>query len=352
MRSTKLAALAGAAAMALLMTIGIGAATKAAPSNTSLPSISGSARDGSTLTASHGSWDGNPKSYAWAWQRCDASGGSCQAIAGATSKQYTLVSADVGQRVRVQVTATNSSGSGTAVSRPTGVVQATGQAPKNTAAPTLSGATKEGSTLTVSNGTWTGSQPIAYTYQWQRCDATGGNCANIAGATNATYALTSSDVGNTIKANVTAKNSKGATLATSAETDLIAPSSTNTGGHAIAITQVSLPNRLIVDKVTFSPNPLRSHDPLTARFHVVDTRGFSIQGALVYALGLPYNYAYSAPETPTDSSGWATIAIRPRPDLPLRSGGALVIFVRARKPGDNLLAGVSTRRLVQARVSS
>ena len=84
----------------------------------------------------------------------------------------------------------------------------------------------------------------------------------------------------------------------------------------------------------------------------MDTRGFSIQGALVYALGLPYNYAYTPAETPTDSSGWATISIRPKPDLPLRNGGALVIFVRARKPGDNLLAGVSTRRLVQARVSA
>ena len=88
-----------------------------------------------------------------------------------------------------------------------------------------------------------------------------------------------------------------------------------------------------------------------ARFHVSDTRGFSIQGALVYALGLPYNYAYSAPEVATDASGWATITIRPTAQLPVRRGGALVIFVRARKPGDSLLAGVSTRRLVQERVS-
>jgi len=104
--------------------------------------------------------------------------------------------------------------------------------------------------------------------------------------------------------------------------------------------------------VSFSPNPLRSRSAFTARFHVSDTRGFSIQGALVYALGLPYNYARNAPEVATDGTGWATITIQPTAQLPLRRGGALVIFVRARKPGDNLLAGVSTRRLVQAAVSS
>src|SRR2546423_11619271 len=113
-----------------------------------------------------------------------------------------------------------------------------------------------------------------------------------------------------------------------------------------------MPNWQLIDKVQFSPNPLRSRRAFTARFQVSDTRGFSIQGALVYALGLPYNYAFSAPEIATDGTGWATITMRPTANLPLRRGGALVIFVRARKPGDNLLAGVSTRRLVQENVSS
>jgi hypothetical protein len=336
--------------MALLMTIGIGAASQAAPSNTSLPSISGSAKDGSVLTASRGGWTGSPKSYEFQWQRCDSAGGNCNPITGATSKQYTVATADVGNRLRVQVTAKNADGSGVAASRPTNVVQATGQSPKNTAPPTITGTAKEGGVLTATQGTWTGSQPITYTNQWQRCDATGGNCTNVAGATGGTYTLASADVGGTIRVSVTAKNSHGATLATSAETGLVAPATS--GGKAISIAQVSLPNQLIVDKVAFTPNPLRSHGDLTARFHVVDTRGFSIQGALVYALGLPYNYAYSAPETPTDSSGWATIAIRPKAALPLHSGGALVVFVRARKPGENLLSGVSTRRLVQARLSA
>src|SRR5947199_9598744 len=91
--------------------------TAAAPSNTSLPSISGSAKDGSLLTASHGSWTGSPTSFDYAWQRCDNTGANCVAISGATSRQYTLTTADVGHRLRVAVTATNSSGSGVATSR-------------------------------------------------------------------------------------------------------------------------------------------------------------------------------------------------------------------------------------------
>jgi Ig domain of plant-specific actin-binding protein len=344
----RVAVLAGALAVAASLLVGVGSAvSKAVPSNSSLPSISGSAKDGSLLSASNGSWTNSPTSFAYAWQRCDNSGGSCAAIAAATSKQYTLTSADVNQRIRVQVTATNSSGSGTAVSRPTNTVQATGQAPKNTSAPTISGTQKEGSVLTVDKGGWSGTNPITFAYQWQRCDATGGNCANIAGATSTSYTATSADVANVLRVNVTATNSKGSTAATSQETGIIAPAAT--GSHAISVSQVSLPNRLIIDGVKFAPTVLTSRAPVAARFHVSDTRGFSISGALVYALGLPYGWTRNAPEVTTDSTGWATIPINPTASMPLRPG-ALVIFVRARKSGDNLLAGVSTRRLVQVSI--
>jgi hypothetical protein len=352
MRLTRnLVALAGAAVAALAVTAVSLGVTRAAPSNTSLPSISGSARDGSILTASHGSWTNSPGDYNYQWLRCDGDGANCGNISGANSTRYTVTTVDVDHRLRVTVVATNKDGTGSATSRPTAVVQATGSAPKNTSPPTISGNPQESSTLTASNGTWSGTAPIAYSYVWQRCVGTGGNCADIPGATNSTYALTSADVAHTVRVNVVAKNSRGSTLASSAETTLITPAKAASGA-AISVSQVSLPNRLIVDRVSFSPNPLRSHDALVARFHVSDTRGFGIQGALVYALGLPYNYAFNAPEVTTDSTGWATITLRPTARLPLHRGGSLVIFVRARKPGDNLLAGVSTRRLVQARVSS
>jgi len=349
---TKRIALVGAvAAGALALLAGVGSAVpRAVPSNTALPSISGSAKDGSVLTASNGSWANAPKSFSYAWQRCDQAGGACTAISGATSKRYTLTSADIGHRIRVVVTATNSSGSGTATSRPTDVVEASGQAPKNTKAPTIAGAAKEGTTLTAKPGTWTGTKPITFKYQWQRCDAIGGNCGDVSGATNATFALTAADVGSVLHVVVTATNARGSTAATSANTDIIAPATPAGGkGHTISVTQVSLPNQLIIDSVKSTPTVLTTRAPFQARFHVSDTRGFSIQGALVYVLGLPYGWTFKAAETPTDNTGWATIQMRPTRNLPLRRG-ALVMFVRARKPGENLLAGVSARRLVQVTI--
>ena len=47
-----------------------------------------------------------------------------------------------------------------------------------------------GETLTADPGTWTGTGPLDYTYQWQRCDFIGKDCEVITGATDATYTLT------------------------------------------------------------------------------------------------------------------------------------------------------------------
>ena len=113
------------------------------------------------------------------------------------------------------------------------------------------------------------------------------------------------------------------------------------------MSQVSLPQRLVISGVQFTPSRLTSRAAFIARFRVTDTRGNLVRGALVYAIGLPYGWVRNAPEVVSGSDGWATIQFVPTRLMPIHRRAALVMFVRARKPGDSLLAGVSARRLVQ-----
>ncbi|HEX8647230.1 MAG TPA: hypothetical protein VF715_10035, partial [Thermoleophilaceae bacterium] len=195
--------------------------TATPPANTALPTISGTARHGQTLTASNGTWTGTtPLTYTYQWRRCDSAGASCADISGATSQTYVAQQADVGGTVRVVVTATNSAGNASATSAQTGSVAAT--APVNTALPVISGTARHGQTLTTSNGTWTGTTPLTYTYQWRRCDSAGASCADISGATSQTYVAQQADVGSTVRVVVTATNSAGNASATSAQTSSVA----------------------------------------------------------------------------------------------------------------------------------
>jgi hypothetical protein len=95
----------------------------APPKNTTLPSIAGSAAQGQALTASVGGWAGYPApSFAYQWERCNASGGGCVAIVGVSEPTYSVGAADVGSTLVVVVTGTNGSGSVSAQSLPTAVV--------------------------------------------------------------------------------------------------------------------------------------------------------------------------------------------------------------------------------------
>jgi hypothetical protein len=103
--------------------------------NTSRPTITGEARVGKELVASEGTWTGSPTSFAFQWQRCDIDAVACVDVLGATGRSYGVRLADLGFRLRVQVTATREGRSGTANSVPTAVVQPT--TPVTNARPTL-----------------------------------------------------------------------------------------------------------------------------------------------------------------------------------------------------------------------
>jgi hypothetical protein len=339
---------------------GIGqAASEAVPANTTLPAISGTAQAGSTLTTDTGTWSGSPTSFAYAWSRCSAGGGTCLPISGATAQAYQVQTADVGATLRVTVTATNTDGSASATSAPTAVVLAAPAAgPVNTAAPTISGTVQVGSTLTAGTGTWSGS-PTGYAYAWSRCDQGGNNCAVVSGATSSTYVLQQVDAATTLRVAVTATNTSGSNSATSAQTAVVpavpVPPATGcpSGTGAVAIGDVSSPARLLIDGQTVTPGIVTpSAKTLELHFRVTACGGRPVQGALVYATAVPFNQ-YSVPaEATTGADGSAILAMTQRTGFPAaRHQQLLVVFARARKSGEPITGGISSRRLVSFPVS-
>lgn len=235
-----------------------------------------------------------------------------------------------------------------------GVGSAASQAvPVNTAPPTISGTPREGETLTAANGTWTGTPPITYAYLWLRCDRNGGSCSGIGGANARTYELKNPDEGNTLRVRVTATNNDGSRSAQSVPTAVIgdrAPAPTNgcpAGTGPVAVGSVSPPARLLIDGQQISPSPVGgSTNQVTVRFHVSACGGRAVQGALVFGTAVPFNM-FSTAEQPTGADGWATLTMNRQAGYPATPRQQLlVVFARARKPGEPLLGGISTRRLV------
>jgi hypothetical protein len=97
----------------------------AAPRNTRRPTIEGEARVGQELTATEGTWTGNPTTFRFQWQRCDVDAFTCFDVTGATGRTYGVRLADLGFRLRIEVTARNADGSATARSAVTLVVAPT-----------------------------------------------------------------------------------------------------------------------------------------------------------------------------------------------------------------------------------
>ena len=189
--------------------------------NTAVPTISGTPVGGATLTADPGTWQGTPTiTYGYQWQRCDVDGLNCVDIAGATDDTYVITDEDARSTIVVVVIASNDAGASLpAASAPTAAVPA--EPPANTVAPAISGEPTNGETLTADPGTWTGTGPIDFAYQWQLCDADGSNCVDIAGATDDTYVLAPGDVGNTIVVVVTGTNDAGSDPAASAPSAVV-----------------------------------------------------------------------------------------------------------------------------------
>jgi len=122
-----------------------------------------------------------------------------------------------------------------------------GNPPVNVVAPVVSGTAVIGQTLTTTDGTWTGTTPITYTYQWQR------NGSPILGATSSTYLLVYADVGTNVRCVVTATNAIGSA---SANSNAITVASFDTDYQAILNKGTSLGYTLPSDSVKLKQNTL------------------------------------------------------------------------------------------------
>ena len=172
---------------------------------TGLPTISGTAQAGQTLTADTSDiTDANGLtnvSYSYRWIRNDGTNDSY--IRGQTGSTYTLTDEDVGKSIKVKVSFTDDADNkDTLTSAATAAVAARPNSPA-TGAPTISGTAQVDQTLTADTSGITdadGLTNVTYSYQWIRNDGT--NDSDIGGQTGSTYTLVSADEGKTIKVRV------------------------------------------------------------------------------------------------------------------------------------------------------
>ena len=203
------------------------------PSNTTAPSVQGSAVVGETVTATDGTWSATPSAtYTYQWYTCTVAvlaaatkNAKCVPITGARSSTYEVPAVQNNKYLLVQVSAVNSTNVGAPVSYFSASSAKVLTAPRNTVPPILSysatastGQPIVGATITVKPGTWTGNPLPSKTYTWFSCNAAvaigtsvlPNGCAQIVGETGTSLVTTSALQTKYITALETATNSVSA----------------------------------------------------------------------------------------------------------------------------------------------
>ena len=194
------------------LTSAVTGAVAAAPpppntSATGLPTITGAAQVGETLTADTtgiSDDDGlDSATFSYQWLADDAE------INGATASSYTLVAADAGKAIKVRVSFTDDAGNDEQLtSAVTGAVAAAPPPPNTSATglPTITGAAQVGETLTADTTGISDDDGLGnaiFSYQWLAADA------EINNATASSYTLVAADAGKAIKVRVSFTDDAG-----------------------------------------------------------------------------------------------------------------------------------------------
>jgi hypothetical protein len=205
-------------------------------------------------------------------------------------------------------------------------------APENSARPVIAGYAEEKETLTVSAGAWSGTEPIAYSFQWFRCSSALNGCRAIEGATGTNYVLAGDDVGARVTATVTAENPAGQMPATAALTGHVLPAQPRPGFRALDVGKLRSVHQLVVTRID-GPRTVRACGTATLLVHVADSRGFLVKGAEV-----ELSSATGRVRAVTGASGVAVLRVA----VGAPRDGRLTIIVTASKPDDESLTAVTT----------
>lgn len=185
--------------------------TVIAPVNTALPTISGTATAGTTITVSTGTWSNSPTAYTYRWER--SSDGVTWTQTTVTSASYAIPVADAGARLRAVVTASNTAGAATVASSAVQVTTSTTTRTKTK--PRVSGSNAVGARLVADAGTWS---PVGYIYRWQS-SRTGLGWETV--GTAPSYTIRAADAGKFLRVIVAAPDQPTDTIAS--DTRMVAP---------------------------------------------------------------------------------------------------------------------------------
>lgn len=156
--------------------------------------------------------------------------------------------------------------------------------PQNTDRPAISGQVEDLQTLTINPGAWTGTTPIAFRYQWQRCQTELADCRPIEGAVGASYRVRRGDIGSRIAATVTAVNPFGSASLMANPTSSVVSARPGPGHDVLKVKELLPADGLRVKSIE-GPRIVRSRSGVLLRATITDRRGFLIDGAAVKATG-------------------------------------------------------------------
>ena len=178
----------------------------AAPTNTSLPGITGEASVGTSLTVNTGSWSSTQVTFNIQWFSCSTNlSTSCVAQSGRTTGTYLITTSDLTRYIRASVTALDATGGSTVFTTLVGPVVTPPQA---SVLPVITGVATPGSVLQATRGTWSGAAATGDQYQWLRCTSVDtSNCTVISTGSGNTYTVQNSDTSFRLAVNVIVRDS-------------------------------------------------------------------------------------------------------------------------------------------------